>query len=71
MGALRRVLLLAPSRRRICSGDKRLCASPGVEIATMSIAANRTFAPFGAITVFRAVTAVEALALGIGRAWRA
>lgn len=37
----------------------------------MTITANRPVAPFGAITVFRLVNAVEALALAAGRAWRA
>jgi len=37
----------------------------------MTIAANRSVAPFGAISTFRLVTAVENVALAIGRAWRA
>ncbi len=37
----------------------------------MTLATNRTVAPFGAISVFRVVSAVEALTLWVGRAWRA
>jgi len=37
----------------------------------MTSTANRSVAPFGAISVFRLVNAVEGVALSLGRAWRA
>lgn len=37
----------------------------------MTTTANRTVAPFGAISAFRLVSAVESIALAAGRAWRA